>query len=71
MINSLDLEYARSYLPVLAALLLSGHVREGDALDLPLPHPHAWPQTVSHVYAGREPLTPAVRENILYLGGKV
>lgn len=71
IISDSDLEYARSYLPVLAALLLSGHIREGDALYLPLPHPHAWPQTVAHVYAGREPLTPAVKDNILYLGGKV
>ena len=58
-------------MPVLAALLLSGHVREGDVLDLPLPYPQAWPQTIAHVYTGRGELGWAARENILYLGGKV
>jgi hypothetical protein len=67
----LDLEYARSYLPVLAALLLSGHVREGDVLDVPIPHPQAWTQTVAYVYTGRGDLTDPIRENIIYLGGKV
>ncbi|RYP08099.1 hypothetical protein DL764_002082 [Monosporascus ibericus] len=41
----IHLKYARAYLPVLAALLASGHVREGDVVYLPLPHPQAWPQT--------------------------
>lgn len=71
MTAPIDLEFARSYLPVLAALLLSGHVREGDTLDLPIPHPQAWRQTVDYVYTGRDKPSLAVRENILYLGGKV
>lgn len=71
MITPIDLEFARSYLPVLAAILLSGHVREGDIIDVPLPHPKAWPQTVEYVYTDRGELSWAVRENILYLGGKV
>lgn len=68
---SVDLEYARSYLPVLAALLLSGYIREGDIVDLPVPHPAAWPQTVAHVYTGKGELTEAVKENIRYLGGRI
>ncbi|CAI4218529.1 unnamed protein product [Parascedosporium putredinis] len=48
----IHLEYARSFLPVLAALLLSGYVREGDVVDVPVPHPAAWRQTVTHVYTG-------------------
>lgn len=55
---------------MLAALLGSGHVREGDVIYLPLPHAEAWPQTARYVYTGGE-LTQAVRENILYLAGKV
>ncbi|SPO02398.1 uncharacterized protein DNG_05071 [Cephalotrichum gorgonifer] len=70
-IMPIHLEYARSYLPVLAAILLSGHVREGDIVDIPIPEPQAWAQAVEHVYTGRGELTKAVRENITYLGGKV
>lgn len=65
------LEYARAHLPVLAALIVSGHVREGDVIDLPLPHPEAWTNTVAYVYTGQGELTDAIRENILHLAGKV
>lgn len=66
-----DLTYARYYLPALAALMLSRHVRTGDTIDLPLPHPEAWIQTVAYVYTGNGDLTEAVKQNILYLGGRV
>ena len=56
---------------MLAALLLSGYIQEGDAVDIPVPHPAAWPQTVAHVYTGKGELTEAVRENIRYLGGRI
>ncbi|KAM0329344.1 hypothetical protein ACHAQA_004650 [Verticillium albo-atrum] len=65
------LEYARSHLPVLAALMVSGHVREGDIIDLPMPHPEAWYSTVAYVYTGQGDLTAAIRENIIHLAGKV
>ncbi|KAM0516535.1 hypothetical protein ACHAPS_008614 [Verticillium nonalfalfae] len=65
------LEYARAHLPVLAALIVSGHVREGDVIDLPLPHPEAWTNTVAYVYTGQGEMTDAIRENILHLAGKV
>ncbi|RYP19223.1 hypothetical protein DL767_009691 [Monosporascus sp. MG133] len=67
----IHLKYARAHLPVLAALLASGHVREGDVVYLPLPHPEAWPQTARYVYTGQGEPTLAVRENIAYLAGKV
>ncbi|KAK6209126.1 hypothetical protein LQW54_006580 [Pestalotiopsis sp. IQ-011] len=67
----IHLKYARAHLPVLAALLASGHVREGDVVYLPLPHPEAWPHTVRYVYTGQGEVTAAMRENILYLAGKV
>lgn len=66
-----DLQYARVHVPVLAALMLSGHVREGDIIDLPIPHPEAWPQTVAYFYTGLGELTEAIKQNILYLAGKV
>lgn len=56
---------------MLAALLASGHVRRGDVVYLPMPHPEAWPQTVRYVYTGQGEPTRAVRENIVHLAGKV
>ncbi|OAA55315.1 hypothetical protein SPI_08410 [Niveomyces insectorum RCEF 264] len=58
-------------LPGLAAVILSGHIHAGDVIELPLPHPEAWTQTVSYVYKNHGDLTDAVRENIAYLGGKL
>jgi hypothetical protein len=66
-----DIEYALHFLPVLAALMLSGHVRKGDAIDLPIPHPEAWGSVISFIYTGKVTMTSAMRENILYLAGKV
>ncbi|KAF4971783.1 hypothetical protein FSARC_1476 [Fusarium sarcochroum] len=68
---AIRLNYARTYLPVLAAIILSEHVRPGDAIELPLPHPRAWEDTVAHVYTGRIALTEPIRQNILYLGGSI
>ena len=65
----IDVDYALSYLPVLALLLLSGHIRKGDQIDLPLPHPDAWSETVAWVYTGRGTLSDAARKNIEHLGG--
>lgn len=66
-----DIEYALHYLPVLAALLLSGHVKKGDAIDLPLPHPEAWRETVAYIYTGKQEISEAMRENVLYLAGRI
>ncbi|KAK4170108.1 hypothetical protein QBC43DRAFT_485 [Cladorrhinum sp. PSN259] len=63
--------YACAFFPVLAALLYSKHIQPRDIIDLPLPHPEVWGQTVAHVYTGQGELTEAIRQNILYLGGKV
>jgi hypothetical protein len=66
-----DLIYAKAHLPVLAQLLVSGHVRKGDVIYLPLPHAEAWQQTVRYIYTGQGSLTIAIRDNVLYLAGKV
>jgi hypothetical protein len=66
-----DLRYARAYLPVLAALIYSGHIKPRDIIDLPLPHPQVWTRSVAYVYTGQGELTDAMKQNILYLGGKV
>ncbi|RSL84983.1 hypothetical protein CEP51_003578 [Fusarium floridanum] len=68
---AIHLEYARTYLPVLAAIILSEIVRPGDTIELPLPHPRAWEDTVAYIYTGRVALTDPIRQNILYLGGKI
>ncbi|GKU03908.1 hypothetical protein FLAG1_06439 [Fusarium langsethiae] len=68
---AIRLDYARRYLPVLAAVILSELVQPGDTVDVPLPHPRAWEDTVAHVYTGRNPLMETIKQNILYLGGSV
>ncbi|KAK3309521.1 uncharacterized protein B0T15DRAFT_5142 [Chaetomium strumarium] len=67
----IHLKYARAFLPVVAAFLYSGHIKTGDIIDLPLPYPEAWVQTVAHVYTGQGEATEAMKQNILYLGGRV
>ncbi|KAI0457417.1 hypothetical protein F5B21DRAFT_93963 [Xylaria acuta] len=64
-------QYVTSALPALATLLTSGHIRSGDIVYLPVPHAESWSQTVRYVYTGEGELTVAMRENILYLGGRV
>ncbi|KAF4340575.1 hypothetical protein FBEOM_5515 [Fusarium beomiforme] len=68
---AIRLSYARAYLPVLAAIILSEHVRPGATVKLPLPHPRAWEDTVAHLYTGRFALTEPIKQNILHLGGSV
>ncbi|KAI0521471.1 hypothetical protein F5B22DRAFT_539259 [Xylaria bambusicola] len=63
--------YTISALPALAILLTSGHIQNGDVIYLPVPHAESWPQTVRYIYTGRGELTTSMRENILYLGGRV
>ncbi|QSZ37614.1 hypothetical protein DSL72_008713 [Monilinia vaccinii-corymbosi] len=67
----IHIEYALHYLPVLAALMLSGHVRKGDSIDLPLPSPEEWVDTIAYVYTGQGEITSAMKENILFLAGRV
>jgi hypothetical protein len=71
LIHLADVEYAVHYLPVLGALMLCGHIRKGDSIDLPLPYPEAWAESVTYVYTGKGTLTQAVRENVMYLAGRV
>ncbi|KAI1326980.1 hypothetical protein F5Y16DRAFT_217742 [Xylariaceae sp. FL0255] len=66
------LQHIGTSLPALVLLLISGHVHRGDVVYVPVPHAEAWHRTIRYVSTGRgELLTPAVRENILYMGGKV
>jgi hypothetical protein len=66
-----DVEYALHYLPVLAALMLSGHVRKRDGIDLPLPYPEAWRETIAYIYTRKGEMTAAMADNIWYLAGNV
>lgn len=67
----IHIEYALHYLPVLAALMLSGHIRKGDSIDLPLPSPKVWIDTIAYVYTGQGEVTLAMKENIVFLAGRV
>lgn len=68
-LTCIDTEYALHYLPVLGALMLSGHVRKGDSIDLPIPHPEAWREVITYIYTGKGVMTASMKENILFLAG--
>jgi len=67
----IHIQYALHYLPVLAAMMLSRHIKKGDLIDLPLPHPELWYDVLSYIYTGKGEITLGMRENILYLAGSV
>ncbi|KAL5606646.1 hypothetical protein BROUX41_003043 [Berkeleyomyces rouxiae] len=67
----MHLEYARAYLPILASLMLSGHVSEKDDIEICLPCPDAWADTVSHVYTGLPKMNDKIRANSQHLGGRL
>lgn len=65
------MDYALRYLPALGLLMLSGHIRKGDQIDLPVPHPEAWAEAIAYVYTGLGQPGVKARENVEYLGGVV
>ncbi|EJT78936.1 hypothetical protein GGTG_04028 [Gaeumannomyces tritici R3-111a-1] len=69
--RQINLTQASNCLPIIAALMISGHLRDEDRIELPMPHPEAWPNTFAYVAESQGELTDAVRKNILHLGGKV
>ena len=48
----LDIEYAIYRVPLLGAILLSGFVRKGDTVEVPVPWPEVWGETVGVIYTG-------------------
>ena len=68
-----DYKYARIYFPMIAEIIDSKQIptKVGNVIHLPIPHPEAWKDTVTHVYTGDGELTEAIKQNIIYLGGKV
>ncbi|KAH9438334.1 hypothetical protein MCOR02_001969 [Pyricularia oryzae] len=64
--------HARLCLPILASLMLSGQLRDGDRIEIPMPHPEAWPQTWAYLCtADGGEVHESMKQNILYLGGKL
>jgi hypothetical protein len=51
--------------------MLSGHIRKGDTIDLPIPHPESWRDVVSYIYTGRGVVTASMAENMRFLAGNV
>lgn len=51
--------------------MLSGHIRKSDSIDLPLPNPEVWVDTIAYVYTGKGEVTLPMKENILFLAGRV
>lgn len=70
-ISLIDFAYANAFLPVLALLLMTSHVKKGDVIDVPMPHPEAWLHTLKYVYTGVGELGDGAEEIILYLTGRV
>ncbi|KAL6889413.1 hypothetical protein HDV57DRAFT_486838 [Trichoderma longibrachiatum] len=68
----MNLDYARTCLPALAAIIMSDRVKRGDMIDLAMPQPEAWPETVAYAYTGSLAFfSNATKENVIYLGGKL
>ncbi|TLS28956.1 hypothetical protein PpBr36_00694 [Pyricularia pennisetigena] len=64
--------HARLCLPILASLMLSGQLRDGDRIEIPMPHPEAWPHTWAYLCtADGSEVHESMKQNILYLGGKL
>ncbi|KFY15940.1 hypothetical protein V492_01666 [Pseudogymnoascus sp. VKM F-4246] len=65
----IHMDYALKYLPLLGAIMLSGYIRRGDTIDIPLPYPDAWSDTVAHVYTGAGVASDAIKANVAHLAG--
>jgi len=51
--------------------MLSGHIRKGDTIDLPVPGPASFQDVLAYIYTGKGAVTSGMRTNILFLGGTV
>ncbi|KAF8243826.1 hypothetical protein K440DRAFT_663872 [Wilcoxina mikolae CBS 423.85] len=67
------IEYALYRVPLLAAILLSGHVRKGDTVEVPVPHPGVWKAVMEWVYTGRGCVVDnrMLADNLQYLGARL
>ena len=71
----LDTEYAAYRVPLLGAILVSGFVKTGDTIEVPLPWPELWEETVVEIYTGGvgtkgSSINSKVRGNLEFLGWK-
>jgi len=72
----LHIEYAIYRVPLLGAILLSGFVQKGDTVEVPVPWPEVWEETVLGIYLGGglaglgEGKVEKVRGNLEFLGCK-
>jgi len=73
----IHVEYASLNTPILHSVLLSGHIKRGDTLEIPLLHPEMWIATVGWIYTRRfapwpnmdqEEVYKKVMENVQFLG---
>ncbi|CEJ89142.1 hypothetical protein VHEMI05003 [[Torrubiella] hemipterigena] len=68
----IHLQYARAQVPILASFLMSPLVKRHDIIELPVPYPESWSETVAFLYTGEDSLVSAeVRSNVRHLGGKI
>jgi hypothetical protein len=71
LLTNPDAEYAVHDLPLLVALMRSGHVKRGDAIDLLIPQPSSWRDTMAYIYTGSGAVTSCMRSNVLRLAENV
>lgn len=67
----LHIEYAIYRAPLLGAILLSEFVQKGDTVEVPVPWPEVWEETVVAIYTGaaqRDNIAGRVRANLMFLG---
>ncbi|OLL24623.1 hypothetical protein NEOLI_004308 [Neolecta irregularis DAH-3] len=62
----IHVEYASLNTPILHSLLLSGHVKRGDILEIPLPYPEMWIAAVGWIYTRRFAPWPNMEEDEVY-----
>ncbi|KAF8446955.1 hypothetical protein BGX38DRAFT_1192332 [Terfezia claveryi] len=64
----LHIEYATYRVPLLGAILLSGFAQKGDTVEVPVPWPEVWEETVVGIYLGGGLVAEKVKDNLEFLG---
>ena len=64
----LHIEYAIYRVPLLGAVLLSGFAQKGDTIEVPVPWPEVWEETVVGIYLGGGLVVEKVKANLEFLG---
>ncbi|RPB20157.1 hypothetical protein L211DRAFT_570836 [Terfezia boudieri ATCC MYA-4762] len=64
----LHIDYATYRVPLLGAILLSGFAQRGDTVEVPVPWPEVWEETVVGIYLWGGLVAEKVKHNLEFLG---